>query len=286
MKFNKIYIELTNVCGLECSFCPTKEAIQTNTMSLEFFENTLKQVQNHTKIITFHIFGDPLTLSNLKEYLDLSLKYKLKVEIVTTGYYLNNFDLQLFLHPTIKQINFSLNSFDKNDMKISLDDYLNPMFALCDLKLKNKIHNFINFRLWNIDSNDSDKEFNTFVLNKLSNYFNIDLSDINYKDSKRLENQTLLDFDEYFEWPSLASNHNSHATCYGLKSHFGILSSGKVVPCCLDSFGIIDLGNLHNESLETILHKEKTQNIINGFKESKAIEELCKKCTFKDRFKL
>jgi hypothetical protein len=141
------------------------------------------------------------------------------------------------------------------------------MFALCDLKLKNKIHNFINFRLWNIDSNDSDKEFNTFVLNKLSNYFNIDLSDINYKDSKRLENQTLLDFDEYFEWPSLASNHNSHATCYGLKSHFGILSSGKVVPCCLDSFGIIDLGNLHNESLETI-------------------EELCKKCTFKDRFKL
>jgi sulfatase maturation enzyme AslB (radical SAM superfamily) len=46
------------------------------------------------------------------------------------------------------------------------------------------------------------------------------------------------------------------------------------------------LGNLHNESLETILYKEKTQNIINGFKESKAVEELCKKCTFKDRFKL
>jgi radical SAM protein with 4Fe4S-binding SPASM domain len=255
-------------------------------MNLEFFQTILKQVQNYTKVITFHIFGDPLTLSNLESYLELAHKYKLKVEIVTTGYYLKNFELELFLHPAIKQINFSLNSFNKNDMKISLDEYLKPMLDLCDLKLKKKIHNFINFRLWNIDLDGSDKKFNASVLNKLSHHFNIDLSDINYVDSKRLENQILLDFDEYFEWPTLLSKHNSHATCYGLKSHFGILSSGVVVPCCLDSFGVIDLGNLHDESIETILHKEKTQNIINGFKEAKAIEELCKKCTFKDRFKL
>jgi radical SAM protein with 4Fe4S-binding SPASM domain len=286
MKFNKIYIEITNICGLECSFCPTKDTIETNTMDLDFFETILRQVQNYTKVITFHIFGDPLTVSNLEEYLNLAHKYKLKVEIVTTGYYLKNFELELFLHPAIKQINFSLNSFNKNDMKISLDEYLKPMLDLCDLKLKKKIHNFINFRLWNIDLDGSDKKFNASVLNKLSHHFNIDLSDINYEDFKRLENQILLDFDEYFEWPTLSSNHNSHATCYGLKSHFGILSSGKVVPCCLDSFGVIDLGNLHNESIETILHKEKTQNIINGFKEAKAVEELCKKCTFKDRFKL
>lgn len=286
MKFNKVYIELTNICGLTCSFCPTKDTISPKIMELKFFRDILKQVQNHTKVITFHIFGDPLTLSNLKEYLTLAQQYKLKVELVTTGYYLNNFDLSLFLHPAIKQINFSLNSFNKNDMQISLDTYLKPMFDLCDLKLKKKIHNFINFRLWNLNSNNTDESYNILVLKKISQHFNIDLSNTIYKEPKRLANQILIDFDEYFEWPSLLSKHNSHAKCYGLKSHFGILSSGIVVPCCLDSFGIIELGDLHNESLEMILNKEKTQNIIKNFQEGKAIEELCKKCSFKDRFKL
>lgn len=286
MKFNKIYIEITNICGLECTFCPTKETIETKTMSLDFFETTLKQVQKYTKVITFHIFGDPLTLSNLQEYLDLAKKYNLKVELVTTGYYLNKFPLELFLHPAIKQINFSINSFNKNDMKITLDEYLKPMFDLCDLKLAKKVHSFINFRLWNLDTDKSDEKFNKDVIEKLSKHFSIDLTNINYIDSIRLENQILLDFDEYFEWPTLSSTHNSQSTCYGLKSHFGILSSGKVVPCCLDSFGIIDLGDLNQEKLDDILHKERTQNIIKNFKEGKALEELCKKCSFKDRFKL
>lgn len=283
MKFNKIYIELTNICGLECSFCPTK-ILQTQTISLKQFENIIKQVKKYTKVITYHVFGDPLTLSNLEEYLQISHKHNLKVEIVTTGYYLKNFNLNIFLHPAIKQINFSLNSYNKNEMKITLDDYLQPMFDLCDLKLKNKIHNFINFRLWNLDSDSSDKDFNNLVLNKLSSYFNIDLSNLSYDKPQRLENQILIDFDEYFVWPSLNTNHNSNAPCYGLRSHFAILSSGKVVPCCLDSYGCIDLGNIYEKKLDTILASQKVQNIIDGFKQGIAVEELCKKCTFKERF--
>lgn len=284
MKFNKIYIELTNICGLECSFCPTKE-LPTATMSLENFENILLQVKNYTNIITYHIFGDPLTLSNLKSYLELTHKHNLKVEIVTTGYYLKNFDLELFLHPAIKQINFSLNSFNKNDLEISFDEYIEPILDLCDLKLQKKIHNFINFRLWNLDENESDKLYNDKVLETLSKHFNIDLSNIDTNSPTRLENQVLIDFDEYFEWPSLSSNHSSHSTCYGLKSHFGILASGKVVPCCLDSYGIIDLGNIFTTPLKDILASQRTQNIIEGFKNNEAREELCKKCSFKDRFK-
>jgi radical SAM protein with 4Fe4S-binding SPASM domain len=283
MKFNKIYIELTNICGLECSFCPTK-ILQNKTIPLKDFETILKQVKNYTKVITFHIFGDPLTLSNLEKYLDLTHQYNLKVELVTTGYYLNNFNLGLFLHPAIKQINFSLNSYNKNEMDKTLENYLEPMFQLCELKLEKKIHNFINFRLWNLDNRSSDKEFNNIVLQELSKYFKIDLSNITYDKPIRLENQILIDFDNYFEWPSLQSNHNTHAPCYGLRSHFGILASGKVVPCCLDSYGCIDLGNIFDTPLDTILSSQKVQSIISHFKEGIAIEELCQKCSFKDRF--
>ena len=282
-KFHKVYIELTNICGLTCSFCPTKES-KTATMSLELFENILKQLQPYTKDIALHVFGDPLTLSNLEKYLDLASIYHFKVHITTTGYYLNKFNLNTFLHKAIKQINFSLNSYNKNEMKISLLEYLNPMFKLCDLKLSNKIHSFINFRLWNLDTQNSENNFNQEIFKQLSEKFNIDLSDIDYTKSKRLDNQILIDFDKYFKWPSLLDEKETNGYCYGLTSQIAILSNGTVVPCCLDSFGIINLGNLKEKTLKEILFSKKSLDIVQGFQNNLAVEELCKKCTFKNRF--
>lgn len=282
-KFHKVYIELTNICGLECSFCPTK-TMKPTTMSLTLFEDILIQLKPYTKNIAFHVFGDPLTLNNLQQYLDIALKYNIKVDITTTGYYLKKFDLNLFLHRAIKQINFSLNSYNKNEMKITLEDYLQPMFELCDLKLSNKIHNFINFRLWNLDSKNSENDFNKSILNLLSQKFNIDLSKSTFDKSIRLENQILIDFDTYFKWPTLHDTKETNGFCHGLSSQIGILSSGTVVPCCLDSFGIINLGNIKTTKLKDILQSQKAINIVEGFRNNIAIEELCKKCTFKERF--
>ena len=283
-KFHKIYIELTNICGLECSFCPTKETIQTQTLTLKQFEGILVQVQPFTKLIALHIFGDPLTLKNLDKYLDLALKYKISVEITTTGFFLQNHPLELFLHPAIRQINFSLNSFDKNDTKLTLNQYLESLFSLCDLKLEKKIHNFINFRLWNLDKEKSDSEFNKRVLEQLSKKFQLDLVNIDTSKPTRLENQILLHFDNYFEWPSLQSGHFSHGFCHGSTSQMGILSDGTVVPCCLDGFGVINLGNIFEKPLLEILESKRAKDIIEGFQNNRAVEELCQKCSFKDRF--
>ncbi|PIF04741.1 MAG: radical SAM protein [Arcobacter sp.] len=282
-KFHKVYIELTNICGLTCSFCPTKN-IKNKIMKLDLFENILIQLKPYTKNVAFHVFGDPLTLSNLKKYLDLALKHNFKVDITTTGYYLNKFDLDIFLHKAIKQINFSLNSYNKNEMKMTLNEYLTPMFQLCDLKLFHKIHSFINFRLWNLDEKNSEDKFNTEIFHLLSKKFNIDLSSLDYSKPKRLENQILIDFDKYFKWPTLSDKEISNGYCHGLSSQIAILSNGTVVPCCLDSFGIINLGNLHHTKLKDILYSQKSLDIVNGFKENIAVEELCKKCTFKNRF--
>jgi radical SAM protein with 4Fe4S-binding SPASM domain len=94
----------------------------------------------------------------------------------------------------------------------------------------------------------------------------------------------LIDFDTYFKWPTLEENTTTNGFCHGLSSQIAILSSGIVVPCCLDSFGVINLGNIHNNSLENILQSERSINIVEGFKNNFAVEELCKRCTFKDRF--
>jgi sulfatase maturation enzyme AslB (radical SAM superfamily) len=52
----------------------------------------------------------------------------------------------------------------------------------------------------------------------------------------------------------------------------------------LDCDGVIELGDLHEKSLEEIVTSKRAYNMLSGFKEGKAVEELCQKCSYKDRF--
>ena len=56
------------------------------------------------------------------------------------------------------------------------------------------------------------------------------------------------------------------------------------MPCCLDGEGVINLGDLHVSSLEEILNSKRAKAMLEGFAKNKAVEELCVKCSYKDRF--
>ncbi len=287
MKFYRIYIELTNVCGLSCSFCPTKN-LPTKEMDLDFFESIVKQAKTYTKEIACHVVGDPLTLSNLGAYLDIIHKHGLKAMLTTSGYFLKKHTYDTLFHPCVKQINISLNSFNKNDTSLTFEQYMNPVLALCEAKLEREEETFINLRVWNLDAMMSERMFNETLFEKLSSSFDtkLDLNTIYEEKPKslRLASKVLVHFDNYFEWPSLNNKNYGHGTCQGLQSHVAILASGKVVPCCLDCDGIIELGDLHENTLDEILTAKRAVDMLEGFKEGKAVEELCQKCSYKDRF--
>ena len=257
-------------------------------MDLAFFESVIQQVKPYTKEIACHVLGDPLTQSNLHDYLDIIHKYGLKAMLTTSGYFLKKHSYETLFHPCVKQINISLNSFNKNDTSLTLDQYLDPVLDLCKEKVAREKELFINLRVWNLDEMMSERDFNDTLFTKLSKAFTVPLSlDTIYKErpkSIRLENKVLMHFDDYFEWPSLSNQNYGHGTCQGLSSHIAILASGKVVPCCLDCDGVIELGDLHEERLETILNNGRTRAMLEGFKEGKAVEELCRKCSYKKRF--
>ncbi len=287
MSFHRVHIEITNICGLSCSFCPPKLQ-PSKTMSLEFFEKILGELQGKTKELSFHVMGDPLTLSNLFEYLELAKEYGFMVTLTTSGYYLNRTAFNTLFHSAVRQLNISLNSYNKNSLSLSFDEYMQHVLEACSQKLEHHPKPFINLRLWNFDEMCSEEAFNNDLFTRIQKEFSIKLDIQNiYKErpkSIRLASKVLLHFDSYFEWPSLNSEHESHASCYGLKSHIGILVDGSVVPCCLDSDGIINLGNLHTNSLDDILHSKRALAIREGFDKNRAVEELCKKCSYKDRF--
>ena len=287
MKFYRIYIELTNVCGLSCSFCPTKELPNTE-MDLAFFESVIKQAKEYTKEIACHVVGDPLTQSNLHDYLDIIYKYGLKAMLTTSGYFLKKHSYDTLFHPCVKQINISLNSFNKNDTTLTFEQYITPVLALCEAKSEREEALFINLRVWNLDEMMSERTFNETLFSQLSRTFDTPLSldEVYAKRPKsiRLASKVLVHFDNYFEWPSLKNKNYGHGSCQGLQTHIAILASGKVVPCCLDCDGVIELGDLHKSTLGEIVMSKRAKAMIGGFKEGKATEELCQKCSYKERF--
>jgi len=287
MKFYRIYIELTNVCGLRCSFCPTK-ALPNTTMDLEFFELVIKEAKGFTREIACHVVGDPLTLPNLEAYLDIIHQYNMKTMLTTSGYFMKKHDFETLFHPAVKQINVSLNAFNKNDTSISFEQYMQPILSLCHEKVKQKKELFINLRIWNLDEIMSEEKFNQELFNILEKEFDVtlDLKSLDPKEKKsiRLENKVLLHFDNYFEWPSLDNQNYGHGTCQGLDSHIGILANGDVIPCCLDNDAVMKLGNIKECSLSEIVYGNRATDMRKGFKEAKCSEEMCMKCSYKGRF--
>ncbi|MFA5216150.1 radical SAM/SPASM domain-containing protein [Sulfuricurvum sp.] len=289
MKFHRAYVEVTNVCGLACTFCPPKSQ-PTQTMELSCFESTLVQLRDYTDEIALHVMGDPMVLSNLRDYLDIAHKHRFKVMVTTSGFYLDSTRREALFHPSVRQVNISLNSFNKNSVSRTFEAYMEPILALCDEKLAGKKDFFINLRLWNLDEVYSEKYFNEQLFALLEKHFSLEEESIasyisGERQSIRLASKVLLHFDRYFEWPHLNNEVVGDGYCHGLSRQIAILSDGRVVPCCLDGEGVMELGNLHEINLGKILTSERSCAMVTGFEKGLAIEELCQKCSYKERFR-
>jgi MoaA/NifB/PqqE/SkfB family radical SAM enzyme len=57
-----------------------------------------------------------------------------------------------------------------------------------------------------------------------------------------------------------------------------------VVPCCLDSEGVISLGNIFEDSFESIISSPRAKAIKEGFLQGEMREEMCKRCSYAHRF--
>lgn len=286
MKYHRAYVEITNICGLACSFCPPKEQ-PTLTMSLSFFDLVLTQLREYTDEIALHVMGDSMVLANLAEYLDCADKHGFKVMITTSGFYLDEMRRSTLFHPCVRQVNISLNSFNKNSVARSFEAYMEPILELCDEKLSRQSDMFMNLRLWNLDEQQSESDFNGELFTLIENHFNIEpiINSVSgERQSLRLASKILLHFDRYFQWPALNNEVFGDGYCHGLSKQIAILADGRVVPCCLDGEGIIELGNLHATNLGKILTSERSIAIVEGFKNGIAVEELCQKCSYKKRF--
>lgn len=288
-KFSKINIEISNICNLQCTFCP--EVIrEKKLMSLDLFKKVIQQAAPLTEQVCLHLMGEPLLHPKFFEIIQACEAEKTQIFLVTNGLLLKEKHFSELIKPVFRQINFSTHSFFNNFPEKNPDEYLNQIFKFTEMAFKENPNLYINYRLWNLTNPLGEVSAeNKTILKKITDRFQVDLPTlINVKKTKsiRVLNRLYLHFDTEFIWPNLdLPIIGESGTCYGLSSHFGILADGTVVPCCLDKEGKIPLGNLNDNDLNSILNSETAQSILKNFKKNKLINPLCQRCQYIERFK-
>lgn len=277
MKFKKVYIEITNVCNLSCSFC-TLNKRTCGFMQEEQLNRILQEVKPYTKYLYFHVLGEPLLHPQFFKFIELAKEQGFYVNITTNGTLLKKRVHALEEHSP-RQINVSLHNFKEQD-GIDTQVYIKEIVESAKILAQKS---YISLRLWSMKEQAFDAE-TLQVIKELQTYFPFDLNELIEKKKVTLQKNIFLHVEEVFAWPTLQTSQKSDGTCYGMRQQMAILVDGSVSACCLDGDGVMNFGNIYHEPLATILTSPRVEALIKGFEQRKCSEELCRKCTFKTRF--
>lgn len=285
----RIYIEISNICNLQCSFCPVVGR-ENEIMSKDAFEKVIRQAAPLAEEVCLHLMGEPLAHPEIADIIGLCREYRAPVQLTTNGVNIAQREKLLLSENSLRQINFSIQSYKDNFPGKNLADYAQPIFEFSKKLMEAKPETYINYRLWNTHENKLLPESeNEDFFQLVEEYFGLEINrriQVESIKSKRLKERLYLHFDSRFEWPSMKLPfQGNQGRCHALISHIGVHADGTVVPCCLDKEAQIPLGNCLITPLKEILESERARTMKEGFENGKLTEELCQHCTYINRFK-
>lgn len=288
-KFKKFYVELTSKCNLACTFCPPTHRA-TNYITIEQFTHTLDEIKPHTEYIYFHVKGEPLLHPHIDQLLDIAHEKGFKVNITSNGTLLHKAGRKLLNKPALRQMNFSLHSFDGHVGSQDKDGYISKVLSFVK-EAVSQSGMIVSLRLWNLDPDNAtnlERSRNREMLEYIEKEFDLD-----YKIEEKIvpgkgikiADRIYINMDHEFKWPDLTEEEDlSRGFCHGLRNQAGVLVDGTVIPCCLDGEGVINLGNIHKTPFSEIIESERANRIVDGFSRREVVEELCRKCGYRQRF--
>ncbi|MGR5906728.1 radical SAM/SPASM domain-containing protein [Bacillus paranthracis] len=288
-KFKKFYLEITSVCNLACSFVRRRKD-RSNSFLWRILQKRLDQIKPHTDYIYLHVKGEPLLHPKIDQLLDLSHEKGFKVNITTNGTLINKRRHRLLNKPALRQMNFSLHSFDGHPGSQDKEGYVRSILSFIR-EATSQSDLIVSLRLWNLtqdNKTNAEIQKNRELLSIIENEFNLSYQieeKLTPGKGIKIAERVFINQDYEFQWPALHEEEDDgKGFCHGLRNQAGILANGTVIPCCLDGEGIINLGNINNDSFSNIIEGERATNIVDGFSRRVAVEELCRKCGYRKRF--
>ena len=277
---NRVYVEITNVCNLACSFCPGT-ARPRRFMTAEDFRVIAGRLQGRTDYLYLHVMGEPLLHPELTEILSAADEKGFRVCLTTNGTLLPRAAETLLASPALHKVSVSLHSFEGNDRRDDLAAYLDGVLDFCRRAAAQGI--LCALRLWN---EGGANRRNGEIEAHLSRRCGVDVPGLpaDPNGNRKLADRLYLETAERFDWPDPTAPERHTQFCHALRRQVAVLCDGTVVPCCLDGEGRIPLGTLFEWDLEEILDSPRAKAMERGFAARQPVEELCRRCGYAARF--
>jgi len=273
--YSRVYVEITNICNRNCSFCHGHSR-PARQMTQKEYAHVLQQLSGKTQYIYHHLMGEPLVHPLLPQFIQMAREAGFHPMITTNGTLLDargDALLGIGLH----KANISVHSFEE-DLPEAHRRYIETVARFSEKA--NRSGTIISLRLWNHGCDDGRNQVTVALLREM-------LPGLWKENTRgyRIRDGLFLEWGDRFAWPDMAAqDYGKQVACYGMRDHFGILSDGTVVPCCLDSEGTISLGNVFQEDLSRILSSPRAEAIAEGFRCRHAVEALCRRCGYAQKF--
>ena len=299
---DRCYIEITNVCNLNCDFCP-KHRRAARKMSLDEFDLITDKIRGRVIFLYFHLMGEPLLHPLLPDFIRMAREKGFRTVLTSNGTLLDK--AMNLLSSLPHKVQLSLHSHESNGKGI-LAEYIEKVMQFAIPAAEQGT--CVVLRLWNQGGRESENEQ---VMQLIEQYVQKPWRE--RPDGYRLCDNLYLEFDRKFEWPKVeppssspegegfldsieplgevlvqesviknspprGSRRGAEVFCKALHKQIGILSDGSLVPCCMDHDGDITLGNLFTQSLDEILESPRVKAMTEGFRHHRATEQLCQNC--------
>lgn len=273
--YAKVYVEITNTCNMNCSFCHGHSR-PPRRMTESEFSHILSSLDGVTQYIYYHLMGEPLLHPALPRFLQMAKAQGFRSILTTNGTLLKARGNEI-LDAGVHKVNISVHSFEEG----SEEEFLRYLSAVADFA-ERAVHAgaIVIFRLWNAGYDGGRNE-------RMLAFFQSRFAGEWAKNTRgvRIRDKLHIEWGERFAWPDKdAPKTGDTVFCYGLSDHFAVLADGTVVPCCMDSDGVIALGNAFETPITEILMSPRAQAMKKGFACRRASEELCRKCGYARRF--
>jgi len=268
--FRRAFIEITNNCNLACGFCASSSRPKV-FMPPEEFEAAAAQAGALASVLFLHLLGEPFMHPRLPEILGACSRLKLKVNLVTNGVLLDKFGPGVFNEKCLAQVSVSLHALAGLPPALRAQS----LRRLTDFALREQPGLIVSFRLRGNPADSFIKETKAALLGALAD----DGAGERVRDGLKLREGVYLNFGSIFDWPG-GPGGKAKKGCLGLRHHFGILSDGRVVPCCADFDGALALGNIKERPLAEILGSPAALALRDSIAGKTPMPPYCDSCGF------
>lgn len=296
-----LYVEMTSACNLRCRHCYNASGNKNVELDYCVLTRVIRQMaKDNVKSIALS-GGEPTLYSHFWDVLDLCASLNIRTNIITNGTLWNKEMIEKIEIYDNVFIQVSLDGMEENHDYVRGKGTFQKVIVALDLlknsKLKDRIniHCVINNRNYNEmeeiirlcnSKGASSLSFNMY--NKLGRA--CEKSEIQFSDNKsRIKTIDLIneivdaheDLQKTMRITGAPTTHFCPLLQNGLKMDLRIDSEGNVYPCQIFSGVQYSLGNIYSQTINEIIHSERTETFHDFIKIATEFNSECVKCAFK-----